>query len=120
MLNYKGHALFSKSEAKKRDTLNIESDESDNAEYPTISFHDVNPRDNIVDPGTNRSVTGVNWTLYNGATVTHGQNGVLGYDANYPFNNLVFEVPGVMKVAQIGAPVLVGDYFKLSFQVQIL
>ncbi len=120
MLTYKGHALFSKTEAKKRDTLNIESDEAGNVEYPTISFHDVNVRDNVTDPGTNRTVTGVNWTLYNGASVSHGQNGVLGYDANYPFNNLVFEVPGVMRVVQEGGPVALGDYFKLSFTVTIL
>lgn len=117
MRTFTAHALMSKTNSRKRDTLNIAA--ADGSTDWQMVFFDPNPRDNIVDPGTNRTVTGVEWTVQDGATVSHGQNGSLGYDANYPFNSLAFSCPGV-SIAQVGGPVDAGfGYNLLNFNVTL-
>lgn len=119
MLQFKARALMSKSEIRRRDTLNIAS--KDPGVDWQMMFYDINTRDNVTDPGTNRTVTGVVYTTYHGDAVDQGQDGTLGYNANYPFSNLVMKAPGKFTITQVGGPVPAGDdLWALEFDVILL
>lgn len=69
-----------------------------------LTINDDDNTDQGLDPGTGRSVDagGCGYTLYkDGIKQDEGHNALLSYLNNFPYTDLVFEIPGKFKVVQI-------------------
>ena len=110
----KAFAYFTAREGRRRDTLNIAL-----ADGRQVTFNDDDNQQGY-DPGTGRSVDqgGVGWQMWDGlaASIGQGRNGLLAYDIAPLYQNLVFEIPGKIKLVQDGAVENQGNgFYKIAF-----
>ena len=113
---FTGFAIIDKLSIRRRAAFNVAF--SDGRQLT------INDDDNVQghDPGTGRSVDagGCGWTLYNSVGVKIGEDrtGLLAYDNNWLYNNLVFEIPATLKIVQDGPAVADSnpDFYRIKFK----
>jgi hypothetical protein len=94
-----GNAVQSAAEVRRRAVLNIAFDDGHEL---TINDDD---NSSALDPATGRAVDagGCSMTLYkDGVKIAETLAGLLSYEAQFPYNGMVAEMPGVFKAEQVG------------------